>query len=679
MVTHPFVRAHCLNANIAEGDYRPDVDGLRAIAVLSVIGFHSFPTVISGGFAGVDIFFVISGYLISKHILSELYAGTFATIAFYVRRIKRIFPALLLILILSTVVGWILLTPDEYKVLGRHVGGGAGFVANLVYWQEAGYFDRDAASKPLLHLWSLGVEEQFYIVWPLFLLFLSRRGRHLGRWIAGVVAVSLVASVLWVHVSETADFYSPFTRFWELALGALVAYGVVHRVGVGLPARNLLSWLGLLLVLGSTLFLNRQLPFPGWWAVLPTLGAGCLILAGQEGWCNRHWLANRWLVGIGLISYPLYLWHWPLLSFARIMDAATPPLGIRLGLFATSVILAWLTYHLLERPIRRQSGERARRIAWGLLVLMALMLAVGVTIKKLDGLKFRHLGQLNGNVDTLVVGKDREQLARQCGIPNPKHGTWPFWQKDLFNFCLSDGRETPRSAVLGDSKAEALFYGMVRESRPGNRWLLVGSVRPPRFENAPEEDKSRRAYDGIVANPSIRWVVLVNAMRSLFPVNRETGWIAGDTAPIAEQYRVAFNRVIRGMEGVGKRVVFVIDNPTLPDPRSCIGGGMTSSPLLNHIFWRKLNERCTLRYSDHRRGTEVYRHWVDRLVADNPGLMVYDPTPLLCDVERDMCSITRNGQFLYSYTDHMSDYANSRVARELLGRLEEGGKAGGSE
>lgn len=666
------VGTHYQNVNMRDMDYRPDIDGLRAIAVLSVIGFHSFPTWISGGFAGVDIFFVISGYLISKHILSELNLGSFDTIAFYVRRIKRIFPALLLILFFATAIGWILLTPDEYKVLGRHVGGGAGFVANLVYWQEAGYFDRDAATKPLLHLWSLGVEEQFYIVWPLFLYFLARRGRHLGNWIFGVFVVSLGASILGVYVSETADFYSPFTRFWELALGAMVAYAVVHRVVVGPIVRNLLSWFGWVLVLGSILLLNRHLSFPGWWAVFPTLGAGCLIMAGEGGWGHRTLLANRGLVGIGLISYPLYLWHWPLLSFARIMESGTPPLKVRLGLLLASGILAWLTYRLLERPIRRLSGERARRGAWVLLGIMAVVLLVGVTIKKQDGLKWRHLGLLHGNVDTLVLGKDRGKLLKQCGLPTTKKGMWPFWQKELFNFCLSDSRETPHVAVLGDSKGEALFYGLARESRPGNRWLLVGSVRPP-VSDVSEDDKNRLAYDGIAKNPSIRWVVLVNAMRSLFPVNKETGWIEGDTGSISEQYRMAFNRVIGTMEGVGKRVVFVIDNPTLPDPRSCIGGGMTSNSFLNLVFWRKPNARCQLRLSEHLRGTSVYRQWVSRLQAENPRLLVYDPTPVLCDRERDVCSMIQDGSFLYSYTDHVSDYGNSRIALDLLGRMEAGG------
>ena len=205
-------------------DYRPDIDGLRAIAVLAVIGFHAFPAWIRGGFVGVDVFFVISGYLISTILLAGMERGSFRFSQFYIRRIRRIFPALIVVLLACMVAGWLVLFSFEYKALGKHVAGSAAFVSNFVLWNEAGYFDKAAETKPLLHIWSLGIEEQFYIVWPL-LLYLTWRFRTAT--LALLLLLLLGSFVLNVHavgIDPAADFFSPLTRFWELMAGAVLAY-----------------------------------------------------------------------------------------------------------------------------------------------------------------------------------------------------------------------------------------------------------------------------------------------------------------------------------------------------------------------------------------------------------------------------------------------------------------------
>jgi len=665
-----FVRTHCLKVHIRETDYRPDIDGLRAIAVLAVIGFHAFPSWLPGGFIGVDIFFVISGYLISKHILAELEAATFSTRAFYFRRIKRIFPALILILFVCTVVGWVILTPGEYELLGRPIAGGAGFVANFVFWKEAGYFDMAADTKPLLHLWSLGIEEQFYIVWPFILAVLWRHAPQLlGRAILGFLSVSLLYSVWLVHRDVTADFYSPLTRFWELGLGAALAYGVLHnKLNMGVPHRRLLSWFGLGLILAAVVTIEKSGRFPGAWALLPTVGAACLIYSGGGGqvtWLNRTALASRPLVWIGLISYPLYLWHWPLLSFARIIESETPAVDVRVALIGTSIVLAWFTYRFAELPVRAISARHARKLVSLLGLAMLLIFVAGVVVRKSDGFKFRALTKLNGDVSTLTIGKDRDALRNECGLPEA--------QKHLFQFCLSASSDAPRFAVLGDSKGEALFYGLARESGSGTHGVLIGSVRPPRRDASPDdprEIKSRLAFQTILDNPSIRVVVFVIALRSTFTLNDDTGFIEGDTELTTAGWITAYGEAIRRIEQAGKRAVFVIDNPTFPDPRSCISGGMTSSSFLNQFLHRKQNPRCAIRYTDHLAGTGAYRQLATNLAKDNPHLTIYDPTPLLCDISRNECSITRDGKFLYGYSDHISDYANSLIARELLPLIE---------
>lgn len=666
-----FIAAHCLQARIRETDYRADVDGLRAIAILSVIGFHAFPAWLPGGFVGVDIFFVISGYLISKHIFTELAAGGFSTKAFYVRRVRRIFPALIMTLLACTAFGWVVLTPGEYELMGRHIAGGAGFVANLVFWREAGYFDVAADTKPLLHLWSLGIEEQFYILWPFILTLLWRRARAmLGRVILGLLFVSFVYAVWLVYRDATAAFYSPFARFWELALGAMLAYDTVHRkFEVPDLHRQALSWVGLGFILSAVVLIDASRRFPGAWALLPTVGAACLIHsgggAGGAAWLNRVALVSRPLVWIGLISYPLYLWHWPLLSFARVLESTTPTLDVRLALVGLSIVLAWMTYRFVELPVRGMPIGRAKTLMWVLGLTMLLLFAAGVAIRKLDGVKFRALSRLNGDVGTLSLGADRNHLHKECGLPEP--------ERQRFQFCLSSDGEAPRFAVLGDSKAEALFYGLARESKPGMRGVLIGSVRPPK-RGAPATDsrqtKNRLALQSVLDDPAIKVVVFIVALRSTFPVNGDTGFVEGNVAPAMADGIAAYSDAIHKIDAAGKRAMFVIDNPTLPDPRSCISGGMTSSDFLNQFIRRNPNARCTIRYADHLAGTKVYRQFAADILKANPSLTIYDPTSLLCDTSRDECSISRDGKFLYSYSDHISDYANTLIAREMYPVLE---------
>jgi peptidoglycan/LPS O-acetylase OafA/YrhL len=651
------------DAQLRKSDYRPDIDGLRAIAVVSVVVFHAFPSLIHGGFVGVDVFFVISGYLISKHIWEELATGTFSIRTFYARRVRRIFPALSLVLLACLVMGWLILTPAEYEQLGKHVVAGALFLSNIVLWKEAGYFDNAAETKPLLHLWSLGIEEQFYIVWPLFLAFFWRYTRHFGWAMVCILGASLAYSVAVVRHDVVGDFYSPLTRFWELALGAGLAYLVAHQPATSKASRSFVSLLGLSLILIAAFVMEKDYLFPGAWALLPTLGAAFLIYAGMDAWLNRHVLSLRWLVWIGLISYPLYLWHWPLLSFARIMESGTPSVEMRFWLVAASVVLAWLTYRLLERPVR--SRPRSRKIVLALCLSMFVLGAAGLAVKKLDGFKTRQFSMLHGESSTIVLGADRGRLLHVCGIDEA--------EKSLFQYCLRSSTETAHYALLGDSKAEALFYGLVRESDPDMRWLMIGTVYPPEREAGKDERQHRKnllALQTITDDPSIRVVGLTVALRTIFPLDNDTGLIPADAAFPGEKI-AAYSLAIRTLEQAGKRVVFVIDNPTFPDPTSCISGGATSSTFLNRFLRRKENPHCAIRYTEHLAGTQAYRRFIAELRRLHPQLVVYDPTPLLCDVSNNLCAITRNGKFLYSYGDHVSDYANSMIARDMLPAIRE--------
>ena len=386
--------------------YRADIDGLRAIAVLSVVGFHAFPDWLKGGFVGVDIFFVISGYLISSIIISNLERGTFSFTEFYARRVKRIFPALILVMTACYAFGWFALLPDEYQQLGKHIAAGAGFVSNFFFWQEAGYFDHAALSKPLLHLWSLGVEEQFYIVWPPLLYLAWKRQINFLLLAMAIVVISLVFSVKTSYGDISQAFYSPVSRFWELLCGGVLAYLTLHKICLWdksmqridavlgrtttAPAagvRNKKSVLGVVLISVAVLLFTRDKAFPGWWVLLPTLGTYLIISAGPHAWLNRKVLSHRVMVWMGLISYPLYLWHWPLLSMARIIEGTEPAPEIRIAAVCVAIALAWLTYKLLEKPIRFGNYHESKTVI--LLILMGAVGFAGFYTYQRDGLEFR--------------------------------------------------------------------------------------------------------------------------------------------------------------------------------------------------------------------------------------------------------------------------------------------------
>ena len=303
--------------------YRGDIDGLRAIAVVAVVIFHAFPDLCPGGFVGVDIFFVISGYLISSILYKDLRQGDFKFRNFYSRRIKRIFPALILVFAFCLFLGWFVLFPTEFAVLGKHIVASAAFLENVALWREFGYFDSNSESKILLHLWSLGIEEQFYIIWPLLVVLLWKRISNLNGIIIALAIASFSTNAALVYSKPTFVFFLIPSRFWELLLGCGLAYVLSYRRPVDPIARIRpivsklpdfrgdvvalsASLLGLTLFIGVAIaFIDRDDAFPGWWALLPTVGTCLIIWGGSETWVNRNVLANTVFVFVGMISYPV--------------------------------------------------------------------------------------------------------------------------------------------------------------------------------------------------------------------------------------------------------------------------------------------------------------------------------------------------------------------------------------
>jgi peptidoglycan/LPS O-acetylase OafA/YrhL len=381
--------------------YRRDIDGLRAIAVLSVIGFHIAPEKFKGGFVGVDIFFVISGFLISSIIYNELESDAFSIVEFYVRRIRRIYPALFIVLSFVCVTGWMFLLPSDFVALGKQILGGSTFVANFVLWWQSGYFSPEAALKPLLHLWSLGVEEQYYLIFPLICIafYRSRSRWTLPAAFLAIAAVSMFLNVAYVSRYSAAVYFLPISRLWELFVGAGLSLFLQRNVQGPGESRLLPKWrhgigfLGLGLLVVSVFGIDQFDAFPGWWALLPTIGAVLVIVAGQTSLVNRHVLSSKPAVFVGLISYPLYLWHWPILVFMRvaIADWGAKISHLQKGaMIIVAFFLAYLTYRFIELPIRhvKQRAQR-RKGALGLIGCVSLIGAFGVLVILMKGFPTR--------------------------------------------------------------------------------------------------------------------------------------------------------------------------------------------------------------------------------------------------------------------------------------------------
>jgi peptidoglycan/LPS O-acetylase OafA/YrhL len=558
MTSKPVDSEH--SKHLTHPKYRPDIDGLRAVAVLSVMGFHAFPGLVKGGFIGVDIFFVISGYLISTIIFENLAADNFSFFEFYTRRVRRIFPALLIVLLACLAFGWYALLPDEFTTLGKQTAAGAGFVSNFVLWSESGYFDVDAIRKPLLHLWSLGIEEQYYIVWPLLLWSLWKKRLNLLVVTSVLCAASFALNLWQIKADPVAAFYSPLTRFFELLIGSSLAYLTLHgrrapfglRIGDG----HLQSFGGVALLAAGLLLITKERAFPGWWALLPTVGAALIISAGAGAWPNRAVLSSRALVWVGLISFPLYLWHWPILSFATIVNDELPSRTARAAAMVVAIALAWLTYFLLERPARFGAHRDAL-----VRTIFFLMIATGVSALVLPTILRPALSPAQSAQLT--------QLTNVSGLKNDiktLYGDKPCmrYEKEqtvemfVRNGCVDvKHAELPTVFLIGDSHSGSLALGLrpLLEARGVNMLQVSTGWCEPTSND--ESDVACQSINAMVAD----------RIRATRPdvVIIDSNWLAASSAQYyrGADYAAHFTNYLTGLKSKGaKRIVVVGQIPT---------------------------------------------------------------------------------------------------------------------
>lgn len=652
-------------AGARRSTYRPDIDGLRAFAVLAVVAYHYGPGEVPGGFIGVDVFFVISGYLISSILLSDIADDHFSITRFYRRRIRRIFPALILILLACLIVGWFILFLGEYERLGKHVLASAGFAQNFALWAEAGYFDREAITKPMLHLWSLAVEEQFYIVWPLFLWLIAAKGRFPARWIGLVALVSFVWGVYVLFQGhDAAAFYSPLTRAWELSTGALLALWHRRNYQWLKEYSSVQSWLGLSLIFGGIALIRPQSMFPGFWALLPVMGTALVINSGPHVWANRVLLSNRPAVWVGLISYPLYLWHWVLLSFTTIAFGRLYDLGIgatgariiKVALILASFGLAWLTYRLVERPLRFRLP--ANRATLGLLATMMAISGAGLFVFLSNGAPYRTFVQAQASSYVKTV----EMSARSFGCMDLVTAE----MNDSGWYCVLGAEEAATSIIVyGDSHAQAMFPALARYGREHDVRVVFAAVNgcPPLFgvtrTNAPHDQVSRcralnRRVRSLASKGNFEAVVLISYWTTYMGAISRNELMTASLirARSGESQRDAFadfkyglRRTLAYYHGLGIPVLVLKDNPDQGQeiPMWMLRFGSVTDASIN---------ATAISAAEHESNQAAANRSIVEAGRLFANVQVLSITDALCNAAR--CPWVRQGKFLYHDTNHLS-------------------------
>ncbi|MFV0924872.1 acyltransferase family protein [Pseudomonas palmensis] len=642
--------------------YRAAIDGLRAIAVLGVVLFHMNPAWLPGGFVGVDVFFVISGYLISLIVFHESDSGRFSFAHFYARRARRLFPALILVLLAVIGFGWFALFTDEYKLLARHVTSAVTFVANLRLMQEAGYFDVASHLKPLLHLWSLAIEEQFYLVWPV-LLVAAARFKFARVWLLGLFfLLSAGVSIYLYFISAPAHFFNPISRFWELLAGAALAYCRLYRpslISFNVRQSNWIGGIGVGLIGAAYALLSGGSLYPSVLALLPVLGTMLVITA--QGGITERLLSLRPLVWVGLISYPLYLWHWPIFSYLQIVESGKPSLYLLLLGAALAVVLSWLTYAVVEKRVRY---SHSRWVIVGLVLCLLGLFTAGKYIQANDGLADRQRLQYLQVSAQQMIREPRfdAQCAAFMGQVTP-----PV-------YC----RMQPGShllAIIGDSHAHVVYAGLAElRAREGLGTILLANSGCPPFSgstfgrNAKERDTCAESIERILAkverSGDIREVLIASRGPQYIDgtgfgdVEKNYNYpplldAQGHDVPPDQVFKQGVSTTIDRLQRSGKHVVYMLQVPELGvSPRDCQG-----RPLhFNH------QTSCQVSRQIYQERMAKYRTLMDS-VAKEREIALFDPLEYMCDA--DVCYMSRDGVLLYADDNHLSVAGSRRLAPAL--------------
>lgn len=612
--------------------YRREIDGLRAVAVVPVILFHAGMTVFSGGYVGVDVFFVISGYLITNILIGELEQGNFSIARFYERRARRILPALFFVVMCCIPFAWMWMLPSELKDFSQSLVAVTVFASNILFWREEGYFAPAAELKPLLHTWSLAVEEQYYLLFPVFLLLAWRFGRDRVFW--AIVSMTLVSLLLseWGWRNEPgANFYLAPTRAWELLIGSICAFWPPGREQ---SKNDWWSLLGLAMIVLAIFYYDEATPFPSVYALVPVLGTALIIVFGGTGTWTAQLLGTQAFVGIGLISYSAYLWHQPLFAFARIRSLTEPAQSLMLTLAVLSLILAYFSWRFIEKPFRKgQASILPTRRA-----VFALSGAVGAAIA-VAGL-VGHFG--NGFDERLNLA---QRKIYSTVIPSPMREKCHFDPRDsLAKFipCEYFG-ESADTAIYGNSHAVELAYGIAEMLKKKSRSIAHFSISgcAPGFRTEVDQycdDFYQKNLRSIIQENEIKYVIL--AYRA-----ENSGQVGAKSIVELANY----------LSSRDKKVLLVLQAPTLP---------RNISFYLKQSF---LSHKANIISRDRSEWRNINRALYDALSGLNPKIKVIDSSDYFCDTQK--CYAIKDNNALYFDDNHMSIPGARIISEDIVSHL----------
>lgn len=617
--------------------YRPDIDGLRAMAILAVLIFHYFPHHLPGGFIGVDMFFVISGFLISNIIFSDLKKNQFSFLDFYARRVRRIYPALILLFLCCLFYGWLVLYQNEFENLGKTLFFASTFLANFSLYKSTAYFDMAGDKNPLLHLWSLAVEEQFYIGWPIFLYIMAGRlKKFLFLMTLFGFALSFFLNIIWINKNPTLTFYMLPMRAWEFLIGCFLAFprdflpikvaSFCQRINIFSKSKGICSFFsmtGIVILVAGFFLIQKDFLYPGWYALVPTFGTALIIYSGMDSTLNQKFLSWKPWVFIGLISYPLYITHWPLISFGRIIIGEPGFLAKMMMIFASGV-LAWSVYRYIERPVRQKKGRMA-------LFLVSIMIPLSIISYQV----------YSRTIHPYVKASNPEIYSLAEGIDD-----WVFPGNNFRNllndykgiyFYQYEGSLPQTVVFFGDSNMQqyaARFDKLIEDkSKPYKSfvWLTHGGYCPVHeiktdnkvyvhhdafIKNALEEAKKDHVTDIVLGG---YWVVYFTSGFFYFQEGGERFPIKEGTTGQEKAFR-AFEKLIKDFMALGKRVHVILNMPS----------GIEYDPLymMSRDFW------------GHHKTTDLMKYWTERKypatneklksIALGCGAIVIDPYKFLC-------------------------------------------------
>ena len=646
--------------------YRRDIDGLRAVAVIAVVLFHFGVPGFSGGFVGVDVFFVISGYLITSIIWRQHQAARFSFVEFWARRARRILPALFVMMAAVLAVGWFLMAPKDYEELGRSVRYQVMFVSNLLFMRQEGYFDAASDLKPLLHTWSLAVEEQFYIVFPLLLTLLCSRFKHWRLALFSLLLVSFGLSVWAVAQHPEKAFFLLPMRAWELLAGAMLAVAPARQTRLTPGAAQGISLLGMGLILVAVFGYDNSTPFPGAAALLPVLGVVALIWANehQSTWVGRV-LSTRLMVGLGLISYSWYLWHWPVFVFGSYAGADEFGPVLTGGLIALTLILGYLSWRFVETPFRERrilAGRRQILVAAGLGILV-LGLA-GQALRWTDGLPSR----LSEQALQYARASEWAPELMACITDDNSPADTPFCR-----YGQSPSAPT-QLLVWGDSHATALIPALEDSARQhGVNVMLASSAGCLPLEGL---EHGKRCAD---YNRRVERTLATEPVRDILLVARWSLYLYGDAKgdhghalrdsnghydrAVAEQRLADGLRArVEQLRKAGYRVWLMKEAPLQPfnPPYRLSRLAMLHQPTAG----------VGMPVEDHLKQKAFINQLFADIAAADQNVRVLDPTPQLCDAS-GLCRAEQGGYSLYTDDNHLSQMGAKLVLPVLTPLFED--------